>query len=57
MKVSRRQLLSLAAARVLAGAQPAPLFEEVPSSVSGITWTHNNAMSKKHHLPEALGPA
>jgi hypothetical protein len=56
MKLSRRQLLSIAAARVLTGAQPAPLFEEVPSAVSGITWTHDNARSKEHYLPEALGP-
>src|SRR5437870_5517017 len=64
MKLSRRQLLSLAAkltanlaaGRVLTGAQAQPLFEEVPASASGITWTHNNAMSKEHYLPEALGP-
>src|SRR5579859_6826368 len=56
MKLSRRQLLSLAAARAIRGAQPAPPFEEVPPSVSGIVWTHDNAMSKEHYLPEALGP-
>jgi len=38
-------------------AQPAaPLFVEVPASVSGITWVHENAMSPNRYLPEALGP-
>jgi hypothetical protein len=56
MKFSRRQLLALAAARLGGAAAPPPLFEEVPPSVSGITWTHENAMSNEHYLPEALGP-
>ncbi|HEY4088382.1 MAG TPA: CRTAC1 family protein [Bryobacteraceae bacterium] len=56
MKLSRRQLLALAAARIAGGATPASLFEEVPPSVSGISWTHENARSKEHYLPEALGP-
>jgi enediyne biosynthesis protein E4 len=33
-----------------------PLFVEVPSSVSGIHWAHENAMSSSRFLPEALGP-
>jgi hypothetical protein len=33
-----------------------PLFIEVPPSESGILWTHTNAMSPSHYLPEALGP-
>ncbi len=33
-----------------------PLFIEVPPSVSGIHWVHENAMSESHFLPEALGP-
>jgi enediyne biosynthesis protein E4 len=33
-----------------------PLFEEVPASRSGITWTHTNAMSPERYLPETLGP-
>jgi predicted NUDIX family NTP pyrophosphohydrolase len=33
-----------------------PLFEEVPSAVSGITWTHENAMSPNRYLPETMGP-
>src|SRR3954452_25633478 len=58
MRLSRRQLLSLTAgagAARLLGAAP-PLFEEIPASASGITWVHDNAMSKEHYLPEALGP-
>jgi enediyne biosynthesis protein E4 len=38
------------------GANTAPLFEEVPPSVSGIRWTHDNAMSDQRYLPETLGP-
>src|SRR4029450_4186089 len=33
-----------------------PLFEEIPSSVSGITWVHDNAMSDNRYLPETMGP-
>jgi hypothetical protein len=57
MRLSRRQLLALAAATPLirAAATP-PLFEAIPPSVSGIAWTHDNARSPDHFLPEALGP-
>ena len=34
----------------------APLFEEIPSSASGITWVHKNAMSADRYLPETMGP-
>jgi hypothetical protein len=39
---------------------PAPVkmpvtFVEVPPKVSGITWTHANAMTPEHYLPETLG--
>jgi len=54
MKLSRRQLLSLAAAPLLRA--DAPLFEEISASRSGITWVHDNAKSAEHFLPEALGP-
>jgi hypothetical protein len=60
--VNRRRLLSLAAAagagRLLRAASTAaaPLFEEIPASVSGITWVHENAMSPDRFLPETLGP-
>jgi hypothetical protein len=33
-----------------------PLFAEIPASVSGISWVHENAMSPQRYLPEALGP-
>jgi predicted NUDIX family NTP pyrophosphohydrolase len=56
-------LLSLAGlsfARVPSLATPAvaagPLFEEVSSSSSGITWKHDNAMSPNRYLPETMGP-
>src|SRR5262245_30140468 len=35
---------------------PPPLFEEIPPSASGITWTHENARSPQRFLPESLGP-
>ena len=62
---SRRQfvrMLSLAGASAAAGLAPlraraaAPLFEEIPPSVSGITWVHENAMSPSRYLPETMGP-
>jgi hypothetical protein len=61
MKLSRRQLLSIAAggsaAHLLKGSTTgAPLFEEVPPSVSRITWVHDNAISPQRYLPETLGP-
>ena len=33
-----------------------PAFVDVPPSVSGITWVHDNAMSAARFLPESLGP-
>ena len=33
-----------------------PTFEEVPPSVSGMTWVHENAMSPDRYLPETMGP-
>jgi enediyne biosynthesis protein E4 len=33
-----------------------PLFEEVASAASGITWKHDNAMSPNRYLPETMGP-
>jgi hypothetical protein len=64
---SRREfarLLGLAGLSASAGTLPfagrlhaaGPLFEEIPSSVSGITWVHDNAMSADRHLPETMGP-
>ena len=58
---SRRQFLGLVAASTLLpfrrGRTAAPpLFEEIPSSTSGITWLHENAMSSNRYLPETMGP-
>jgi hypothetical protein len=59
--LSRRQLLSMIAAggacRLAGSDVPArPLFEEVPTSVSGITWVHDAGVSPEHYLPETLPP-
>jgi hypothetical protein len=63
MRLTRRQLLALAAGSAastrLKGADiktAPPLFEEVPPGVSGITWSHDNAISDERYLPETLGP-
>jgi len=69
MTFSRRGLLRLGAlagaanvlrapteAAIAPSSPAAPLFSEVPPSVSGITWVHENAMSPSRYLPEALGP-
>src|SRR5262245_53100782 len=38
------------------GSKPAgPAFEEVPPSVSKITWVHDNARSELRQLPETCG--
>jgi enediyne biosynthesis protein E4 len=56
MRISRRQLLAMTACSCVRAASPPPLFEEIPATVSGISWIHNNAKSPEHFLPEALGP-
>ncbi|MGA7412039.1 MAG: FG-GAP-like repeat-containing protein [Bryobacteraceae bacterium] len=63
MKLTRRKLLWGGAAFGLASRlplraadEPAPLFEEIRSSASGIEWVHDNAMSDNRYLPETLGP-
>jgi hypothetical protein len=64
---SRREfirLVGLAGASAAAGFRPfhphlvaaAPIFEEIPAIVSGITWVHENAMSPERYLPETMGP-
>ncbi|MCI0490042.1 MAG: CRTAC1 family protein [Blastocatellia bacterium] len=35
---------------------PTAIFEEIPSTKSGIAWKHDNAMSPDRYLPETLGP-
>jgi len=66
MNSSRRRFMQLSMAGVATrflnipawaqSSQPDTLFSEVPPSVSGIQWVHDNAMSEAHYLPEALGP-
>jgi hypothetical protein len=64
---SRRQFLQsigLAGLGAAAGFSPwgsrvsaaGPTFEEIPSTASGITWVHENAMSPDRYLPETMGP-
>jgi hypothetical protein len=59
MRLSRRNFLFAAGAAGsllrLPGASR-PLFEEITADVSGIRWTHDNAMSPEHYLPETMGP-
>jgi hypothetical protein len=59
LKFTRRELLWLAAGAGSAGwlrGGPAPLFEEIPPSASGIDFVHDSAMSQRRHLPETMGP-
>jgi enediyne biosynthesis protein E4 len=37
-------------------ANAAPVFDEVPAALSGISWVHENAMSPNRYLPETMGP-
>lgn len=58
--LNRREFLiglgTLATASRLPLMAASPIFEEIPASHSGIVWTHENAMSPEHYLPETLGP-
>jgi hypothetical protein len=36
-------------------ANAAPLFREIPSALSGITWTHTAGLSAEMYLPETVG--
>ena len=62
MTVTRRSLLHGAAALAFVSrlrafnGQPAPIFEQVPPSSSGVNWVHENAMSPNRYLPETMGP-
>jgi hypothetical protein len=49
-------LPSIAAGRAAAAPGAVPLFEDIPPTSSGITWTHENARSLARFLPESLGP-
>jgi hypothetical protein len=58
--ITRRRWLKFGSAVAawpwLRAAGPAPWFEEIPPSKSGITWVHDNAMSEQRYMPEAIGP-
>ncbi len=60
MKLTRRQMILATggASLCLRGAPKTgdPIFEEIPSETSGITWVHDNASSEMHYLPETMGP-
>ncbi|MGH9582185.1 MAG: CRTAC1 family protein, partial [Bryobacteraceae bacterium] len=64
MKLTRRELIKLAALSSTnrlwgletSAAHNEPLFVQIPPSVSGIHWIHDNAKSPEHYLPETLGP-
>src|SRR5229473_1809147 len=45
----------LAKFRGIPKATPKPLFEEVPSAASGLTWRHENGRSPDYYLPETTG--
>jgi enediyne biosynthesis protein E4 len=49
-------LQSAPATKAQNGSAALPWFEEIPASASGLTWVHDNAMSKERYLPEAIGP-
>lgn len=64
LSLSRRSLLKCLAGGLACGsfsrfslALPDAIypFEEVPSSASGITWTHTAGRSPEHYLPETTG--
>src|SRR5882724_8165613 len=58
--INRREFLiglgMFAASTRLALSAASQIFEEIPANRSGIVWTHENAMSPEHYLPETLGP-
>jgi hypothetical protein len=49
-------MMALGAGAFPQAQSPRPIFTEVPASVSGLTWTHDNAVSVTRFLPESLGP-
>jgi hypothetical protein len=56
LRIWQRVIASLFVSLGLAAANPTPIFREVPSSESGITWVHTNGMSPRRYLPESTGP-
>ena len=55
---SRRSFLGLLCSAGLCRPDVAPtaIFDEVPSTLSRVTWIHDNAMSPERYLPETMGP-
>src|SRR5437016_2138325 len=43
-------------ARLLGSPISLPAFEQIPPSLSGISWTHVSGRSPMAHLPETVGP-
>src|SRR5437773_12562117 len=43
------------AAKIPAQSEPAPDFEEIPPSASGISWVHTAGLSSSMYLPETGG--
>src|SRR5438552_10006798 len=43
------------AAKIPAQSEPAPDFEEIPPSASGISWVHTAGLSSSMYLPETDG--
>jgi len=54
--VTRRGFLGCTLGASAAFGAASPLFVERPASDTGLVWTHDNAMSDAHYLPETLGP-
>jgi hypothetical protein len=52
--MTRRGFFGALAAPLLPGAQHP--FEEIAAEKSGIRWVHENAMSERRYMPEAIGP-
>jgi hypothetical protein len=44
------------AAAAPAANEPAPAFEEIPTSASGISWVHVSGQSSEMYMPETVGP-
>jgi hypothetical protein len=53
-EIDLKSMIRAGAAFATSG-NPSPLFEEVPSSSSGITWHHVNGRSREYYLPETTG--
>jgi enediyne biosynthesis protein E4 len=53
--VTSAALRPILADGLFAEVAPKPLFLEVPSSTSGITWRHVNGRSPDYYLPETTG--